>query len=423
MDSINETHQSRALLQRPPSWPRSSTSTSCKTFVAIADTGSFTRAADVVHKTQSAVSMQMKRLEERLGRPIFERDGRASKLTEDGERLLDYARRILRLNLECLASFADAELAGRVRLGVPDDYADRYLPEILARFSRSNPKVEVTVVCEPTPMLVDRIQTSDLDLAIITHVEGRGPAEVIRQERLLWVTSQRHGGARGSGAAAGARPADLQLAPGRDRAARSALGRPYRVLYSSWNSNAVGAAVLAGLAVAVLPESAVRPGMRVLGPSEGFPAAALLQDRAGAQPARGVAAGRRARGAHRIEPGQPEGVRASAMAGRSRRSRSAARCGRETIPPDTVVRRRLDGAIVIEPDAPITVTEKNAAMRPYSMAVAPLSQAAKRSHSAAAAWRRVTQQGSAIGHRTSGPKVRVSFCHRMNRRLRADATI
>src|SRR3954451_21096689 len=156
-----------------------------RTFVAISDTGSFTRAADIVHKTQSAVSMQMKRLEERLGKPVFERDGRTSRLTDDGERLLDYARRILRLNVECLSSFADAELAGRVRLGVPDDYADRYLPEILARFSRSNPKVEVTVVCEPTPNLVDRIQSADLDLAIITHVEGRRPAEVIRQERLL----------------------------------------------------------------------------------------------------------------------------------------------------------------------------------------------------------------------------------------------
>jgi DNA-binding transcriptional LysR family regulator len=241
-----------------------------RTFAAIADTGSFTKAAEVVHKTQSAVSMQMKRLEERIGRPIFERDGRASKLTEDGERLLDYARRMLRLNGECLASFADAELAGRVRLGVPDDYADRYLPEILARFSRSNPKVEVTVVCEPTPNLVDRIQSADLDLAIITHVEGRGPAEVIRQERLLWVASQRHGVHE---------EAVLPLALGRPtcrwrQAATERLdqiGRSYRILYASWNSNAVGAAVLAGLAVAVLPESAVRPGMRVLGPSEGFP--------------------------------------------------------------------------------------------------------------------------------------------------------
>src|SRR5262245_31741270 len=90
-----------------------------RTFIAIVETGSFTKAAEVVHKTQSAVSMQMKRLEERLGRPIFARDGRASKLTEDGERLLDYARRIVKLNIEALAAFSDAELTGRVRLGVP----------------------------------------------------------------------------------------------------------------------------------------------------------------------------------------------------------------------------------------------------------------------------------------------------------------
>src|ERR671911_2895568 len=92
-----------------------------KTFLAIAETGSFTKAADIVHKTQSAVSMQMKRLEERLDRPIFARDGRASKLTEDGERLLDYARRIIKLNVEAIAAFNDKELSGRVRLGLPDD--------------------------------------------------------------------------------------------------------------------------------------------------------------------------------------------------------------------------------------------------------------------------------------------------------------
>ena len=107
-----------------------------QSFCAIADCGSFTEAARRVNKTQSAVSMQMKRLEERLDRPIFARDGRASKLTEDGQRLLDYARRIVKLNVETIAAFSDAELSGRVRLGVPDDYADRYLPEIMALSDR-----------------------------------------------------------------------------------------------------------------------------------------------------------------------------------------------------------------------------------------------------------------------------------------------
>lgn len=242
-----------------------------RTFVAIADTGSFTRAADIVHKTQSAVSMQMKRLEERIGKDLFERDGRLSRLTDEGERLLDYARRIVRLNAECVASFTDSELTGRVRLGLPDDYADRYLPEILARFSRSNPKAEVTVVCEPSPNLIERIQSGDIDLAIITHVDRRGPSEIVRVEQLLWVTSARH---------ATHEESPIPLALGRATCVwrhsatevLEAAGRSYRILYVSWNSTAVGAAVLAGLAVSVLPESAIRPGMRILGPSDGFPA-------------------------------------------------------------------------------------------------------------------------------------------------------
>ncbi|MCE1234812.1 MAG: LysR substrate-binding domain-containing protein [Hyphomicrobiales bacterium] len=247
-----------------------------KTFVAIAETGSFTRAADRVAKTQSAVSMQMRRLEERVGKPIFARDGRGSRLSEDGDRLLAYARRLLRLNDETLAAFEEAELTGRVRLGTPDDYADRFLPEILARFAASNPRAEVTVVCAPTPALVDAITAGDLDVAIITHVREKGPAEIIRREPLLWVGSQRH-------AAHDLDP--LPVALGRPtcdwrRAALDGLetaGRRHRLLYVSWNSTAVGAAVLAGLAISVLPESALRPGMRVLGEREALPRLPMVE--------------------------------------------------------------------------------------------------------------------------------------------------
>lgn len=241
-----------------------------RTFIAIAETGSFTKAAEVVNKTQSAVSMQMKRLEERLERAIFLRDGRASKLTEDGQRLLDYARRIVKLNVETLAAFSDAQLSGRVRLGVPDDYADRYLPEIMARFSRAYPGVELTVICEPSVDLLDRIDANQIDLAIVTNCESKRASETFRRERLLWVTSNRH-------------PTHTEqpvpLALGRPscswrRAAvdkLEAVGRPYRVLYSSSNAGAVAAAVLSGLAVSVLAESGLRPGMRVLTAADGFP--------------------------------------------------------------------------------------------------------------------------------------------------------
>ncbi len=241
-----------------------------KTFVAIVDTGSFTRAADVVYKTQSAVSMQMKRLEERVGRPIFARDGRGARLTEDGERLLDYARRIVHISREAISAFADDALTGRVRLGLPDDYAERYLPEILARFSRSNPRVEVTVLCEPSDQLINLVSRDEVDLAIITHATRKPVGEVIRQEPLLWVTSQR------------SLVHEEQVVPlalshpacvWRESAVAKLeeVARPHRILYSSRSFAAVGAAVLAGLAVSVVPESALRTGMRVLGSAEGYP--------------------------------------------------------------------------------------------------------------------------------------------------------
>src|SRR6187455_1077551 len=226
-----------------------------RTFIAIVETGSFTKAAEVVHKTQSAVSMQMKRLEERLGKAIFARDGRASKLTDDGDRLLDYARRIIKLNVEALASF---------------DYADRYLPEIMARFSRAYPSVELTVMCEPSVELVERIDSNELDLAIVTDCGTSRASEVFRRERLLWVTSNRHSTHLEQ---------PLAQALGRPRCGwrRAAIecletiGRPHHIAYTSANASAVASAVLAGLAVSIFPESGLRPGMRVLNPADGFP--------------------------------------------------------------------------------------------------------------------------------------------------------
>lgn len=240
-----------------------------QTFVTIADTGSFTRAAEGVHRTQSAVSMQMRRLEERIGKPLFEKDGRTNRLTEEGERLLSYARRLLHLNRETLAAFDDRRLEGTIRIGTPDDYADRFLPEIMARFARSNPRVELTVICEPTPGLVEHLKRGNLDLALVTHNDARGQSEVVRREPLLWVSSANH---------ATHEEEVLPMAFGRPTCIwrRSAcdvldsMNREYRVLFTSFSATVIAAAVLSGLAISVLPECALRPGMRVLGEADGF---------------------------------------------------------------------------------------------------------------------------------------------------------
>lgn len=241
-----------------------------RTFVAIAETGSFTRAADVVFKTQSAVSMQMRKLEERIGKTLFVRDGRQSRLSDDGERLLVYARRLVLLSSETLAAFDENRLEGVVRFGMPDDFADRFLPEVLARFAQSNPRVEVEFACEASPDLIVGMKHGRLDLALITHDPTKGNAQVVREEPLCWVTSAHHDTHRQD---------VLPVAFGREtccwrRQAEECLesiSRTFRVRYSSWSATVIAATVLSGLAVSVLPESALRPGMRVLGPDDGFP--------------------------------------------------------------------------------------------------------------------------------------------------------
>ena len=239
-----------------------------KTFLAIADTGSFTRAAEEVHKTQSAVSMQMKRLEELLGRPLFARDGRASRFTSDGDRLVEYARRIATMNDEAVSAFTRPELTGTLRFGTPDDYADRFLPEILARFSRTHPLVTVDVECVSSTELFERTKRGEMELALVTFGCDIVTNEPVRREPLVWVTSAKHN----------VHMLDvLPLASPHcewRKAALQALDsqkRKYRIAYSSSNSNAINAAVQTGLAVGAVPELCVRPGMRVLTERDGFP--------------------------------------------------------------------------------------------------------------------------------------------------------
>jgi DNA-binding transcriptional LysR family regulator len=241
-----------------------------KTFLAIADNGSFTRAAEEVHKTQSAISMQMKRLEELLGVPLFAKDGRMSRFTPDGERLVDYARRIVAFNDEVVSVFTKPELTGTIRFGTPDDYAERFLPEILARFARTHPLVTVNVDCLRSGELFNRVKRSEMDLALVTHGCDIITDEPVRREQLVWVTSMRH-------CAHMAEVLPLAVSHtgcewrGKVLKSLDMQGRKYRVAYSTPNSNAVNAAVMQGLAVGAMPELCVRPGMRILTEKDGFP--------------------------------------------------------------------------------------------------------------------------------------------------------
>ncbi|WP_287815921.1 LysR family transcriptional regulator, partial [Pseudomonas sp.] len=159
-----------------------------RTFVAIADEGGFTRAGERVNRTQSAVSMQMKRLEEDiLQRQLFERDGRQVRLTAEGQILLGYARRILKLHSEVFTTLRQPHMVGTVRIGTPDDYAMRFLPGILSQFAQAYPLVQVEVHCESSKQLMAR---QDLDLTIVTREPGTEIGQLLRQERFVWAQAQ-----------------------------------------------------------------------------------------------------------------------------------------------------------------------------------------------------------------------------------------
>jgi DNA-binding transcriptional LysR family regulator len=238
-----------------------------KTFLAIADTGSFTRAAEEVNKTQSAVSMQ---LEDLLGRPLFAKDGRGTRFTRDGDRLIDYARRMVALSDEAVSTFTRPDLTGTVRFGTPDDYAEYFLPVILGRFARTHPQVTVDVECLPSVQLMERVNHGEVDLAVITYDCAASAADVVRQEELVWVTSERHSVHRQE---------VLPIAVSHTTCcwrklmtkALDAAGRPWRVAYASPNATTINAAVLQGLAVAVMPVICIKPGMRILTAAEGYP--------------------------------------------------------------------------------------------------------------------------------------------------------
>jgi DNA-binding transcriptional LysR family regulator len=243
-----------------------------RSFVSVVDAGGFTRAGERVHRTQSTVSQQIKRLEDSVGLPLLNRDGKSVSLTEEGERLLSYARRILALAAEARAAIGQPSGHAVVRLGVPEDFAAYRLTELLSDFARSRPSLRLDVRCDLSVRLAGDIDRQDLDLALVKRQAGEPGGLATWPEKLNWVTSARH-------------PVDLNVYPVplavfpqgclyRNRAihALESSGRSWRVAYNSPNLSGIQAAVSAGLGISILPDMAILPDHKLLGGSDGFPA-------------------------------------------------------------------------------------------------------------------------------------------------------
>ena len=226
-----------------------------RAFVAVVDAGSLSAAAPFLHRSQSAVSMQIKKLEEVLGKPVLLRGPRHMEITAAGSELLSFARRMLDLHAQTQDALFGPQLQGRVRLGVPDDYASAYLTPVLKSFASRHAGVEIELTCEQSTSLIPKVVKGDLDLALVSRDKPQR-GRLLFQEPLVWVGSPQFEVWRKTPlpiavyeSASLARMEALQ--------ALAAVKRHYRVVYHSSSLAGQIAAVESGLAVAVLTRCSV----------------------------------------------------------------------------------------------------------------------------------------------------------------------
>ena len=242
-----------------------------RSFVSVVEAGGFTRAGERVHRTQSTVSQQIRRLEEDLGQTLLNRDGREVTPTEAGERLLSYARRLLALAEEARDVVARPGPDGAVKLGIPEDFAAYRLAKLLAAFSRAHPALRLDVRADQSLNLKRDIERGDLDLALLKRgVDDTRPAIAAWPEQVYWVTSKSH-------------PVNLDgrslpligfplgcIYRTRAIHALESEGRAWHMAYTSSSLAGIQAAVAAGMGLSILSDMSVQAEHRVLTAREGF---------------------------------------------------------------------------------------------------------------------------------------------------------
>lgn len=242
-----------------------------RTFVAVADLNTFAAAAAAVCRTQSAVSQQMQRLEQLVGKELFARHGRNKLLTEHGIQLLGYARKILRFNDEACTSLMFSNLQGVLTIGASDESADTILPFLLNRISSVYPKLALDVRVKRNPMSSDQLQEDEVDLVVTTHRVQPFDYLTLRTSPTLWYCAAEYVLQKGE-----AVPLVLldEPSPFRDMVlnALNEAEIPWRMAYVASTLSAVKAAVKAGLGVTARPVEMMSPDLRVLSNAEGFPA-------------------------------------------------------------------------------------------------------------------------------------------------------
>jgi len=242
-----------------------------RTFLTAVETGSFTRTGDIVGRSQSAVSLQVRRLEELLDTRLFVRDSQNLRATDEGLVLVGYARRMLALNDEAINCLRQPKVAGSLRLGAPSEYSASLLPVILGEFAQVHPSVMLDVTSDLSKNLLERMDKGDFDIVVALHDDPKDVRGVkVHSDPLVWVTSSDQSMHRKT-------PLPLVVAPApciyRDHVMQclSSLEISWRIVYSSSSYNGIVAAVRAGLGVSLLARSTVPERVRHLTEQDGFP--------------------------------------------------------------------------------------------------------------------------------------------------------
>ncbi|MFL9950350.1 LysR substrate-binding domain-containing protein [Paraburkholderia agricolaris] len=243
-----------------------------RTLLISQQAGSLNRAAERIGRSQSAVSQQMRKLEEQVGQPLFRRQGRGLVLTESGDLVLSYARRILDLNDEVVRTVRGASVAGVVRFGLPGDFAETWLPAALGQFKRTHPGVRVEIAVERNGTLLERLDRGELDLVLVMGYANRPDAEHLATLPMTWI---------------GAAGIDIDLRPGVPldlalynspcffrRAGIEALDNasiPWRLAYTTASLQSLWAGVAAGLGITLRTAAGLPQSLRPLDGRNGLP--------------------------------------------------------------------------------------------------------------------------------------------------------
>lgn len=239
-----------------------------RNFVVVARTGSISIASLQVGRTQSALSMQMHRLESQIGHTLFHRSGSGVRLTAAGEKLMAHAESLLGQHDEILADMSGTELRGSVSLGCPEDYSIAFLPDLLRGFCALHPDVELRMVCAPTTELRPLLHRRQIDMAIVSLSDAESP-EVIRKESFVWVANTPEPEVLAQTVLPLALSAQSSLDHRAACDAMQTVNRRYRVAFASSSLAGLIAIARSGLAISVLTRTAVPPDLHIL--SSGLP--------------------------------------------------------------------------------------------------------------------------------------------------------